>query len=338
MTNKEKYKKLCIKEKSIPIFSQYWWMDAVCGEENWDVILVENGEGILGALPYYFRKIRGRIYIDQPMLTSKNGVWIKYPEGQRCTTRLKYEKKIIYQIIAQLESLKLGEFNQNFDYSFTNWIPFYFKTFRGSVRYTNVIENIENIDVVYKNFETQVRNNIKNTSKLLRVKEDLDIEKFYDINKKTFNRQNVKIPYSLDFIKRLDDACAQHNCRKIFYAETNSGEICAVNYIVWDENAAYSLMAGEVEKFRSYQADTLLIWESIKFCSDKTKNFDFEGSMIEGVEVFIRNFGASLKPYFNISKSYSFRSILKLIARDLYISCPGIKKIGKRLKHLLGGL
>lgn len=47
MGNKSKYRNLCAVEKNIPIFSQDWWLDAVCGEENWDVIIIEKGGIIL---------------------------------------------------------------------------------------------------------------------------------------------------------------------------------------------------------------------------------------------------------------------------------------------------
>ena len=47
MTNKDIYKFICEKEKSIPIFSQYWWMQAVCPAGDWDVYLVGNGKDIL---------------------------------------------------------------------------------------------------------------------------------------------------------------------------------------------------------------------------------------------------------------------------------------------------
>lgn len=40
---KELYRKLCEQEPSIPLFSQAWWLDAVCGEAAWDVALVEKG-------------------------------------------------------------------------------------------------------------------------------------------------------------------------------------------------------------------------------------------------------------------------------------------------------
>lgn len=332
MTNKDKYKELCIKEKSIPIFSQYWWMDAVAGEENWDVILVENNKEVIGALPYYFKERKGYIFIDQPKITHKNGIWIKYPINQKYSTRLKYEKKVIKEIVCKLESLNIGVYNQNFDYSFTNWLPFHWNFFKATTRYTYVLENLQNLQQIYVNFDSRVRQNIKKASKLVQVKEDLDIRRFYDINKKTFERQNIKVPYSLEFVERLDSACAEHNCRKIFYAETNSGEICAAHYIVWDENSAYRLMAGEDERFRNNQADTLLVWDSIKFCEKKTKKFDFEGSMIENVEKFIVNFGAIQKPYFNISKDYHKRSTVNIILRTIYKNNPKLQKFIKKFR------
>ena len=44
-SNKEKYKELC-KANDVPLFSQYYWLDAVCGSNNWDVIVVEENDYI----------------------------------------------------------------------------------------------------------------------------------------------------------------------------------------------------------------------------------------------------------------------------------------------------
>ena len=41
MSNKDKYRLLCNTEKNIPIFSHDWWLDTVCGEKKWDVLLIE---------------------------------------------------------------------------------------------------------------------------------------------------------------------------------------------------------------------------------------------------------------------------------------------------------
>lgn len=83
MTEKERYRNLCKTEKTIPIFSRDWWMDAVCGEDNWNVILVEDNGQIIASLPYYIKKKYGLRLITQPPLTQTNGLWIKYPDDQR---------------------------------------------------------------------------------------------------------------------------------------------------------------------------------------------------------------------------------------------------------------
>lgn len=334
MTNKEKYRELCEREKSIPIFSQYWWMDTVCGEENWDVLLVEKGDGIVCSMPYYFYKKRGRIYITQPVLTPQNGVWIKYPENQKYNQRLSYEKEVINMLIKELESLKLGEYNQNFHYSFTNWLPFYWNSFQQSTRYTYVLENINNMEEVYFNANGKIRNSIKKAQKIVNIKEDLSIEAFYEINKKSFSRQGIKIPYSLEQLKKIDNACIEHNCRKIFYAQDGIEMIHGAVYIVWDENSAYGLMLGEDPDLRNSEAGILLMWTAIQFSAGVSKKFDFEGSMLEPVETLTRKFNSMQKPYFSIRKCYSFSSILNLMVRDMYINSPVLRKFKHKLNHL----
>ena len=74
-------------------------------------------------------------------------------------------------------------------------------------------------------------------------------------------------------------------------------------YIVWDANSAYYLLGGSDPNFRSSGANSLLLWEAIKFASGVTKRFDFEGSMIEPIERYFRGFGATQKPYLSISKT-----------------------------------
>jgi hypothetical protein len=57
-----------------------------------------------------------------------------------------------------------------------------------------------------------------------------------------------------------------------------------------------------------------MVWEAILFLADKTKDFDFEGSMIEGVAKAFEEFGAEQKAYFNISKfNYIFSLYMNLL-------------------------
>lgn len=56
MVNKITYRALCEKETTIPIFSKAWWLDAVVGEKNWEVIVHEKGNDVIASLPYVIKK------------------------------------------------------------------------------------------------------------------------------------------------------------------------------------------------------------------------------------------------------------------------------------------
>jgi len=47
--------------------------------------------------------------------------------------------------------------------------------------------------------------------------------------------------------------------------------------------------------------------------------FDFEGSMLKGVEIFFRNFGGKMEPYYTINKaSLPIEMLLKFKKRELF--------------------
>ncbi|MDR2691287.1 MAG: GNAT family N-acetyltransferase, partial [Dysgonamonadaceae bacterium] len=72
MTEKEKYRMLCSNEQSIPVYSRGWWLDCVCGESGWDVLLcIKNGE-IEAAMPYY---VPCKGIISMPLYTQTMGIW-----------------------------------------------------------------------------------------------------------------------------------------------------------------------------------------------------------------------------------------------------------------------
>lgn len=303
MTNKEKYNKLLETDTSIPIFSRDWWMDALCGEDNWDVLLVEKNDEIIASLPYYKKKKYGLTVISQPPLTQTNGIWIKYPEGQKYARKLSYEKEVMNDIITQIEKLDVDYFNQNFHYSVTNWLPFYWKGFRQTTRYTYIIDDLSNIDNVFLNLNSNVRGKIRKAEKTIKVTENRTLTDFYEINKMTFDRQKIEMPYSYEFLEKKDRILAQMGKRKLLFAEDENGRLHSSLYLIWDEQSSYLHMLGSNPQYRNSGGGILLAWEAIKI----TKNslnlniFDFEGSMIEGVESVRRAFGAIQKPYFNIT-------------------------------------
>ncbi len=319
MDNKSKYIEFCKTNPDIPIFSMDWWLDITVGEHNWDVSIIERNGEIIASLPYSLMKKYIFNVINMPKLTPFMGVWIKYPSNQKYTTKLSYEKDYFNALIEGLPHF--DAFYQDFHWSFTNWMPFHWQGFKQTTGYTYVLENTRDLEQLFSNFRENIRREIRKSEKMITVVVEEDIDKFYNIHKKTFDRQQMSSPYPLELIKKLDEACKIRNCRKMWFALDDKGQVHSAIYVVWNSKAVYYLMSGGDPQLRTSGATSLLMWKAIKEASEQNKQFDFLGSMIEPIDRFFRGFGAVQKPYLQISKkngklikwSYLLKEGLKLL-------------------------
>lgn len=312
----EIYRRLCSYEISIPLFSRDWWLDATAGESNWSVALVMDGDSVLAALPYTYRKKYGFTILGQPPLSQTAGPWINLARIKNNSKYLSIQKDLYFELINQLPVY--ARYQQNWHWTCTNWLPFYWKGFDQTTRYTYILKNIKCLDDIWKGFQSNIRTDIKKAASRygLRVRDDLSVDDFIPLNRKTFERQGLSQPYSDSFLRRVDSACIENKARRIFIAEDENGLRHAGVYIVWDANSAYYLMGGGDPELRNSGATSLCMWEAIKFSSTKVDNFDFEGSMIEPVERFFRAFGAVQTPYFSVEKTTSWLLKILLSIRD----------------------
>ncbi|WP_373073590.1 GNAT family N-acetyltransferase [Sulfurimonas sp.] len=314
MTNKEKYKNFCSDNNDIPIFSKDWWLDSVCGKDNWDVLLVEKGGHISASMPYVLKKKAIFNMIVMPKLTQTLGVYIKYPKGQKYYKRLSWEKDMMTKIIKQLP--EFDYFTQNFNTSITNWLPFYWNGFEQTTKYTYRIENIE-LDELDNKFETDIRRRRKKALQLgVEVVESDDIETFYELNTMTFKRKGIEIPYSFELVKKIFESCKKHNSVKMYFAKYDN-QIIAVNFLVYDNNTVYYLMGGIDDTKKDLGGMDLILFDSIKYALENNKAFDFEGSMIENIEKYFRSFGAVQTPFFTITKINSRLLKLKNMFKEI---------------------
>jgi len=302
--NKARYETFS-KQEDIPLFLQPWWLDIACSQSGleWDVILYEKGGHIWGSFVYTYKNKMGFKIIAPPILTPITGPYIKYPSNQKIAKKLSWEKEIMSYFIDNLP--KFDNFIMCFHHSIDNWLPFYWKGFKQTTEYTHVIEDLSNLDSVYENFDHMARNNIKRALKKdVKVIDSDDIEKFYEINKITFDKQGVKMSYSLEYIKELYIKAKDRDSVIIKFAKKDN-KVYSVIMGVYDKNTLYILLAGSNRTIQTYGAEYLLFWEMMKFASEHNLSYDFEGSIIEGVEKRNRSFGAIPKPMFQITKTPS---------------------------------
>ena len=311
----DRYRELSALDPSIPLFCRPFWLDAVCGADGWDVALVDRGGVVVGALPYRSRSRLGFTLVEMPILTQFMGPWLSPPAGQKSHSRLSFEKEVMTELIDQLPPFDF--FRQNFHLAVTNWLPFHWKGFQQTTRYTYVLDDLTDLKTVFSEFRSNIKTDIRKAQKSVRVVESEDLRKFYAVNQLTFDRQSREPPYELALLERLDAACKPRHCRRLLFAEDARGAVHAAIYVVWDEQSAYYLLGGGDPKLRGSGATSLLLWEAIQHAATVTKRFDFEGSMVEPIERFFRAFGAAQKPYFQISKIASRRMRVRRMVEAL---------------------
>jgi hypothetical protein len=306
------YRSLVATQQTIPLFSRDWWLDCVCGPQSWDVAIVESAGVIVGAMPFYPTDGRlGRVNLAMPPLTQTMGPWLRYPKEQSQMDRLSFEKEVLTKLIAELPPHDY--FMQRFHYSQTNWLPFYWQGFRQTTRYTYVLADLSDIDRVQRGFSHAKRKNIKRARDLVEVKFDLGADRFYNHLTHTLQQRGEDPHYSCELFGSVHDSVYAHHAGRTIYAEDSSGEIHSALLIIWDTNSAFDLVSTIDMEYRNGGSATLLVLEAIRLASQLTSRFDFEGSMVEGIEHSFRQFGATQVPYFEISRLSRRERILDLI-------------------------
>ena len=301
-TNKDRYRNLCVERQDIPLFNQSWWMDAVCNNKNWDILIFERSNKILGVLVYYYIKKLGYKIIIQPQLTQFNGIWLDYSNRKIGTNFISFEKEVMTDLIKQLEELKFCYYDQNFHYSFTNWLPYYWKGYEQTTRYTYQILDISDIEKCYSQFKGSKKSHINKAKKNIKINFDLSGEEFYSHLKQNLKVIGHKVNYTKDLFMRIYDASKLRNQGCIISAYDTEMNLHAALFLVWDNYSAYNLISTINPEYRSSGATSLLFYEAINQMSTKSKIFDFEGSMSENIEKSFSEFGSVQIPYFRIRK------------------------------------
>jgi hypothetical protein len=278
------------------MYCKTWWLEALV-PGRWEVLLLRSGPAIRAAWPLVYAADGQNI--GMPPLTQKLGV-LYAPSEARYTKRLGDEIVACDELIAAVPEHVAVQ--QRFHEAFTNWLPFMWRGFEQQTLYTYVFDDLESVGDYMSRMANDCRQRIRAAQKELRVRESEDLKLMYDVNCLTFDRQNEKCPFSLATVERLHNACRANAGSRILIAEDPQGNIHASDYMVYDPRVAVSIIQGADPRFRKGGAQRLLDWDSINFAATVSKRFDFEGSVMQGVEPYNRGFGAKQMPYFSISR------------------------------------
>jgi hypothetical protein len=288
-------------------FQTPWWLEAVA-PGGWGEVRVEAGGALAARWPYVIKKRFGCNFLLMPRLTQSLGPWLRPVEG-KYVNQISVQRKLLEELLDKLPHFDF--FFQNFHFALTDWLPLHWRGFRQTTGYTYVLDDVSNLEDIWKNMTDKTRNVIRKAEKNgLTVVESDDLETFLRLNEMTFARQKMPLPFSQDLVRRIDAACRAQSAGKLFLAYDRDGRAHCGLYLVYDTKAAYYLLGGIDPELKDRQGMALTVWESIKYAATVTKAYDFEGSMQEAIERFVRGFGPVQKPYHSILKCNS--SLVKM--------------------------
>ncbi len=310
---KQQYISLCEKGKIPGLFMQPWWLDAI---GDWDVALAVRNDQVVGAMPYAPGKRWGIKTVGMPALTHHLCIWMDKPPDISDHKWLTREKQIIWLLIDDLPAY--GYFSMVFEErSFNNWLPFHWKGFRQEMRYTFVIDRMEE-EALDQHINRNLKRNIKEASAGLTIKRDVEGQAFFEMCKNTYRRQKMDMPYSFGLFSKIDSAVLSRGSGIKLGAYDVQGKLVAVAFLLWDHDRAYYLLAGDDTSGRDTGASILLCREALRiaFEEKKVNTFDFCGSMLESISEIRRQFGARPQPLMKIFKArYKWLEVLYSLTR-----------------------
>ncbi len=309
MIDLNKIKSFISKSPQGTIFTTPEWLEAVA-PGAWQYIHINDGEEIKICMPIILSNKMGFRLCNMPRLTQTLGMLLPPQNEGKYSKILSKNTNSMLELISKIP--KNSYFRQRFHPTINNWLPFYWNGYTQTTKYTYIINDLTNTNDIWNEFNWKKRQEIRKAKNKLKIYETQDFETLKHCVKSIHKRQNKKV-FNLEVLERVFNFSNEEKCGKIFVAKTQSGDIAASVYIVWDQKTAYYLVGASTEALRNSGAIPLLLWHSIKFSSSVAKEFNFEGSMIKPVEYFFRSFGGNLTPYYEITKTNS--SLISLYER-----------------------
>jgi hypothetical protein len=308
-----------IKRNSYSLFQEPWWLD-LAAAGDWDEVVVKNAAGqLLARLPFCVKRRYGFKALAHPHLTPFLGPWFDSIAGSQSKA---FSDQ--YELTAELISLlpRFDVFRQSCCPEIVNWLPFHWAGFVQQTKYTYRLHGLTNLEALWNGFHQSTRRAIRKADTRVEVVASNDVELLCDVHERTYSQRAQAMPYKRKALYRIVEGALRTGHGRLLHARDDRGNIHAVNFLVFDERCAYYLVGGSDDRFRESGAPSLLMWHAIKFAAAQSAVFDFEGSMVQGIERFFRNFNGALTP---INRLYKMGRVFGLArhVQDAVIAFAG---------------
>lgn len=271
---------------------------------GWQGIEVWRDQQLLAIAPMLIQSKWGFHYALQPAFCQYWGIFFA-PEPdtgnyKHFSLQRKITKAVVEVIPSHIQWYMYG-FAPEFDYPH----PFHWAGYTLKTRYTYRLNLEAGLDLLEKGFGSDTRYDIrKAVAAGIRVRCTEEWQHLSRLVREnaTEGKQLLK-PQELHSLERLAPFLLQERLGFLMEAVDEGGQVMAAALFGCFAGKAVYLMAAQSPIHKATGAMSLLLSSALQKAGETSAVFDFEGSMIEGIEGFFRGFGGRPVPYLSIEKN-----------------------------------
>ena len=304
-------------EPEIGVFGSKKWL-SIYGNTLKTIGIYKDEHQLIGGFYFLNTKKYGCKFIKLPPYTPQCGLFFTSNNVNKSSFN-NFSKEVMTEVCAFFSNQKSALTVIAFPSNVIDFLPFIWAKYKVIPNYTYRI-NLENsIEDIKSNFDSKNRNVINKAIKeeVIVTEDTLSKEELFKFFMDSLNTTDANI-YETElknvFTKFADDT------NSFCVSAHKNNEILGNVFCVYDNNTCYYLLGGVNKKSGVQGVNNLLIQKSIEKAKDiGCKTFDFEGSMLKGVEKFFRSFGPEIIPYFTVNKaSLPLEILLKFKKREIF--------------------
>ena len=268
---------------------------------DWSGIEVFDGQKLVAVMPLHVRTRRGFKVSLQAPFVQYWGLFLDQRPSAKVYKQFSWERKVVQAAVEAIPK-DLRWFAHGFSPHFRYPLPFHWQDYQLRSRYTYLLD----ISGEEKDLWAGLGKNTKyeiNKAKGLEVREGPDAGSLLGLVEKNAvaGKQLLRGEEAALLKKIVSDSLAHSEG---FVLEAWEGErLSAAGFFATFEHKTVYLMSAQDPSQKQNGAMTRLVWEALLRRRGAGQIFDFEGSMLEGVEGFFRGFGARPVSYLFIEKN-----------------------------------
>lgn len=310
------YEQIVQGSRTRSIFAEGWWLDAVTGTpEGWSAnVLYGSDNAPLAAWPLAVRKTRYGLVGSGAPYTPWLGpqlLGVDSSPAKQAGIDVTMLEKLARNLAtwAHVEAACMPEL----DY----WTPLSWHGFTQTTRTTWRIHKDTVVDDLRSIMRKGARSTLSAAERDQLSVVDGAVSDLLLACSATFAHQQISSVPSADVLERVASAALKRGRGEIRLVHTKDGELASAGLFVWDDRFTYNLANGRIDREGVTGAPTLLLHDAALRALERGQSFDFEGSMLPGVEAFVRGFGGQPVPYSVVRRST--RSWSRSVARKRWL-------------------